>query len=117
MEIDQPAVPGPAENDNSKASTVKSLLESRDHKALARRENKDALRALCQDRGLDNTLCKIELAKQLITWVSVSLSVMSEQRFNVCSAIPTNLVVTSSNPSGNLEAFSGRTSSRKYGMI
>lgn len=73
METDQPAVPGPAESDDSMASAEKSLLECRDHKALARRENKDALRALCQARNLDDTLCKVELAKQLITWVSVTL--------------------------------------------
>lgn len=72
MEIDQPAAPAPAETADGRASAEKSLLESRDHKALARRENKDALRALCQARNLDDTVCKIELAKQLITWVSLA---------------------------------------------
>jgi hypothetical protein len=76
MEIDQPAAPGPAANDDSKANAEKSLFQSRDNKALARRENKDALRALCQDRGLDDTLRKIDLATQLITWVSATPSVV-----------------------------------------
>jgi hypothetical protein len=70
METDQPAVPGPAGNDDGKANAEKSLRESRDYKTLARRENKDSLRTLCQDRGLDDTLCKTELARQLINWVS-----------------------------------------------
>ena len=78
MEIDQPAMPGPAENDETKANAEKSLLKSHSHKALARRENKDALRMLCQDRGLDDTLCKIELARQLIVWVSAATFAASE---------------------------------------
>lgn len=72
MEIDQPTMPGPAENDDTKANAEKSLLKSHDHKALSRRENKDALRMMCQDRGLDDTLCKAELARQLIAWVSTA---------------------------------------------
>ena len=74
MEIDGPGTPGPCENTDWKASAEKSLHESRDHKALARRENKDVLRALCQDRGLDDSLCKTELARQLVAWVSTALS-------------------------------------------
>lgn len=74
MEIDGPASQGPSENYDWKFSAEKSLHESRDHKALARRENKDALRVLCQDRGLDDTLCKVELARQLIDWVSTAFT-------------------------------------------
>jgi len=85
MEIDQPPMQGPAENIDSKTSAEKSLLESRDHKALARRENKDALRALCQDRGLDDTLCKVELARKLITWVS-ALRVLFKNYSLICAA-------------------------------
>lgn len=72
MEIDGPPGPGPSQNDDWRTSAEKSLHESRDHKALARRENKDALRALCQDYGLDDTPSKIELARQLIDWVSTT---------------------------------------------
>ena len=84
MEVDQPVAPGRSENDDGKASAEKSLLESRTHKALARRENKDALRTLCHDRGLDDTLSKMELAEQLIAWVSATLSRCS--RFVIQSA-------------------------------
>jgi hypothetical protein len=76
MEMDGPTTTRPSENDDGKASAEKSLHESRSPNALARRENKDALRALCQDRGLDDTLCKIELATQLIAWVSTIFSPM-----------------------------------------
>jgi hypothetical protein len=74
MEIDRPAAPGPPENDDWKSGAEKSFRDSRNYKALARRENKDTLRALCQDRGLDDTLCKMELARQLIAWVSDTFS-------------------------------------------
>lgn len=74
MEIDGPVAPGPSGNNEWRARAERSIHESRDHKALARREKKDALRVLCQDRGLDDTLCKIELAKQLITWVGSTFS-------------------------------------------
>lgn len=117
MEIDQPPVRGPPENLDSKTSAEKSLLESRDHKALVRRENKDALRALCQDRGLDDTLCKVELARQLITWVSALHISFEELWFNMYSAMLINLTMMLDNPSGHQEAFLGRMSSRKYGMI
>ncbi|KAF9642264.1 hypothetical protein BDM02DRAFT_3193584 [Thelephora ganbajun] len=46
MEVDQPSVLQPAKSFGSK----------------------DALQALCQDRGLDDTVSKIELARQLINW-------------------------------------------------
>jgi hypothetical protein len=74
MEVDGSSAPEPPENDDWKFSAEKSLEESRDHKSLARRENKDTLRILCQDRGLDDTLCKVELAIQLIAWVSTTFS-------------------------------------------
>lgn len=71
MEVDELPIPGPAQNGDSRASTEKSLLKSRNYKALLRRENKGALQALCQDYGLDDTLSKTDLAIQLIEWVSV----------------------------------------------
>lgn len=74
VEMDAPVVPTPHEGDDWKMGAEKSLRDSRDHKALARRENKDALRALCQDRGLDDTPCKTELARQLIAWVGIAYS-------------------------------------------
>ena len=77
METDQTAVPGPAGNDDGKANAEKSLRESWDYKTLAQRENKDSLQTLCRDRGLDDTLCKTELARQLIDWVSASTSCFS----------------------------------------
>lgn len=85
MEIDAPTPPAPSDSGGLKASAEKSLHESRDYKALARRENKDALRALCQDHGLDDTLCKIELARQLIAWVS-TLSLPHDNRNLICVA-------------------------------
>ena len=116
MEVDRFAPPGPSKNDDWKASAEKALRESRSDKALARRENKDALRALCQDRGLDDTLCKIALARQLIAWVSPTSTVLYKLLPNMCSATSTCLVMIPSNLHGQPEAFLERTSCRKCGM-
>ena len=76
MEIDQPVVLGSADNDDLRqkvAIAEKALLRSSDDRTLARRTRKDALRALCQGRHLDDKGDKIDLASRLIDWASAVL--------------------------------------------
>ena len=77
MVIDQPVTSGSADNDDFRqkvAIAEKVLLGSSNDRNLARRTRKDALRALCQGRHLDDKGDKIDLASRLIDWASAVLT-------------------------------------------